>query len=353
MDKSELIVCYGNDTKELSRTLCEAAQLRVLIGAGAKIGIKPNLVLASPAHNGATTHPELVAGVIEYLQHHGFFDISIIEGAWVGAKTQQAFHVCGYTSIAEKYGVKLIDTQQDTHTKCAAPNGFSIDICNSSRNVDFMINMPVLKGHCQTKLTCALKNNKGIITNGEKRRFHTMGLHKPIALLNTLVRNDFILVDGICGDLDFEEGGTPVERNMAYAALDPVLCDAYACSLMGLDVEEVDYIPLAHKLGVGEMDVSRANITYLNQPAAQKLHTSKKTERYARHIQERDACSACYASLVHALHKTRFAGKVCVGQGFKGLEGSVGIGNCTSKFEHTVPGCPPTGRAVLELLNKL
>lgn len=81
-----------------------------------------------------------------------------------------------------------------------------LKVCDTALQAEFVINMPVLKGHCQTKITCALKNNKGVIPNSEKRRYHTMGLHKPIAHLNTVVRNDFILVDNICGDLDFEEG---------------------------------------------------------------------------------------------------------------------------------------------------
>ena len=29
-----------------------------------------------------------------------------------------------------------------------------------SSDLDFMINVPVMKGHCQTKITCALKNMK-------------------------------------------------------------------------------------------------------------------------------------------------------------------------------------------------
>ena len=33
--------------------------------------------------------------------------------------------------------------------------------------VDFLINVPVMKGHCQTKITCALKNMKGLIPNSE------------------------------------------------------------------------------------------------------------------------------------------------------------------------------------------
>jgi hypothetical protein len=37
-----------------------------------------------------------------------------------------------------------------------------------------------------------------------------MGLHKPIAYLNKLVKQNLIIVDGLNGDLNFEEGGNPI-----------------------------------------------------------------------------------------------------------------------------------------------
>ena len=85
--------------------------------------------------------------------------------------------------------------------------------CVRGADIDFLINVPVLKGHCQTKITCALKNMKGLIPNTEKRHFHAMGLHEPIAHLNAGLHQDFVVVDNICGDLDFEDGGNPVVMN--------------------------------------------------------------------------------------------------------------------------------------------
>ena len=44
------------------------------------IGIKPNLVCASPASQGAT-HPEIVS-IIIYLYNNGYKNVKIIEGSW-------------------------------------------------------------------------------------------------------------------------------------------------------------------------------------------------------------------------------------------------------------------------------
>lgn len=41
--------------------------------------------------------------------------------------------------------------------------GMKINVCDTVMKVDYLINMPVLKGHCQTNMTCALKNMKGCL----------------------------------------------------------------------------------------------------------------------------------------------------------------------------------------------
>jgi uncharacterized protein (DUF362 family) len=351
--------------------LAEAADLASLIGDKKKrVGLKPNLVVARPAEDGATTHPTIAAGLIGYLQKNGFSNLVILEGSWVGDNTQDAFRVCGYRDLAKAAGVELIDTQLDSAKPCDC-KGMKIKICDSARAVDFMINLPVMKGHCQTLLTCALKNNKGILPDKEKRRFHSLGLHKPIAHLNTVARNDFIVVDGICGDLDFEEGGNPVPSGRLFAARDPVLCDAWAAAQMGYKVSDIPYIGLAEKLGVGVR--GPAVVRELNRPAdafgaggGDSGHRpGGKVRQLAQYVTEAEACSACYAALIFALSRldrrdlSRLPGKIACGQGFRGKSPvgllsfaghGLGSGDCTGGFDAFCPGCPPSGADVLEFL---
>ena len=89
MKKDEIFVIYGEAYHKMTKELLEAAGLSEMIGdRNKRIGIKPNLVSASVASEGATTHPEVVEGLIEYLQEHGFYHLAIMEGSWVGAKTK-------------------------------------------------------------------------------------------------------------------------------------------------------------------------------------------------------------------------------------------------------------------------
>lgn len=362
MKSNEILAVYGDMPLEMTKKLLVAAEAEKLIGdKGKKIGIKPNLVLASPASDGATTHPEITAGIIEYLLDLGFKDIEILEGSWVGDKTQDAFHVCGYAEISKRYGVKLFDLQKDSF-KPYDCKGIEIGICDEAMKIDFLFNLPVLKGHCQTLMTGALKNGKGLIPNTEKRRFHAMGLHKPIAHLNTRLKNDFVIVDGICGDLDFEEGGNPIVMNRMFAALDPVLCDSYICELMGYSPEEVTYITLAEKLGVGKQYNKETSIlTELNRPESGAIIKSgRKVEKLRKYVNAQSACSACYGSLIHALARMEREGElskikvpIAIGQGYRGKNGETGVGSCTCGFENSLTGCPPTAGEILHFLKNI
>ena len=62
----------------------------------------------------------------------------MLEGSWVGDKTREAFYLRLDISIC---------------------GGMELNVKRVKEY--FLINVPVLKGHCQTKITCALKNMKG------------------------------------------------------------------------------------------------------------------------------------------------------------------------------------------------
>ena len=62
----------------------------------------------------------------------------------------------GYYDLSEKYGVEFLDMQKDSYETYDC-QGMELKICDEAMKLDFLINVPVMKGHCQTKITCALK----------------------------------------------------------------------------------------------------------------------------------------------------------------------------------------------------
>ena len=322
-----------------------------------KIAIKPNLVSPTPAELGATTHPEIIAGIIEYLQSLGFRNITIMEGSWVGDSTQDSFHYCGYEDLAERYGIRLLDTKKDA-ALAVRPEGSEqeIRVCRCALETDFLINVPVLKGHCQTRMTCALKNMKGLIPDSEKRHFHAMGLHRPIALLNRIISQDFIVVDHICGDPEFEDGGNPLVRNCVMAAYDAVAADTAACQALGIDPGDIEYLRLAADAEGGFEPLEKIILEGIPMEDVPDTHRLLDV-RYM--IEEVESCSACYSVLIGALDRLKkeklldgFDERIGIGQGCRGKCGRLGVGRCTEGYELSIPGCPPDEDDIYTALRK-
>ena len=116
MDKNWILKIYGKEFRKMTKTLLTKADLAALIGdRNRKIGIKPNLVTPSPADFGATTHPEIVAGIIEYLRENDVKRLIV-------------------TGLQTDYCI-------DATVKCGFEHGFEVIVpenCNTTFSNDYM-----------------------------------------------------------------------------------------------------------------------------------------------------------------------------------------------------------------------
>ena len=354
---SKIYQVYGQDAHDMTLKLLEASDAIRLVPAGGSVALKPNLVIAGTPEDGATTHAGVLSGCIEYFRARGVREISVIEGSWIGDETMRAMRRAGYDKVCEKYNVPFFDLKKD-ETRAVKTAIGNIDICCRALDAGLLVDLPVLKGHGQTLMTCALKNLKGCLPDREKRRFHALGLQKPIAALGAVLKPRLIIVDSICGDLDFEEGGNPVETNRMYLGTDAVQLDAYGRALMGLNPEEVPYIEMCERWGGGSTAWSAADIEELNQPSDAAAYPKPRgvVASLTRNVHQNQACSACFAALARALYTSRCGEKenIYIGQGWQGkrLDG-LGIGKCCRGAAQCVMGCPPTADAIARKLEEL
>ena len=156
--------------------------------------------------------------------------------------------------------------------------------------------------------------------------------------------------------------GNPVVRNCIMAAADPVLVDAHAADLLYYRPWKRSLISRwQKKLGVGSADLSRLQIRLIGEKSTvedgKRLPESRKVVELKDAVEEVESCSACYGYLIPALAMLKDEGlfeklheKISIGQGFRGKEGTLGVGNCTRKFAHSCPGCPPTEQEIYEFL---
>ena len=351
-----IVVNYGSDIVKTTYDTLKASDILTYLKPGFSAALKPNLVTARPSRDGATTHTEALEGIIIFLREYGIKDIRIIESSQVGESTARSYKNCGYEELSRKHKAPLVDLKRDSTSKLRYKDS-ALEVYNEALNTDFLINVPVLKGHSQTRMTCCMKNLKGCIPDSEKRRYHTLGIEKPVAALNAVLKTGYCVVDSVCGDLSFEEGGNPVEANRIIAGRDPVMVDSYCAQLIGYQPDDIRHVALGREWGIGEFFTDKTTLIELNteNKPLRETRSDLTTTRYKNLIEEDAACSACYAALTYALHRLRgnakVGGKIHIGQGFKGKGGDgFGVGACCAGFSRCVPGCPPKAADIVEAL---
>jgi len=360
-----IVINYGRDWVKITYDALAASDIRTYLMPGFSVSLKPNLVSPKPSCMGSTTHVEVLEGIILFLKDFGIRKIEIIENASFGQSAAAGFKACGYEALRKKYGVPLVDLKDDNFT-AVQHSGYELKVSGKALNSDFLINVPVLKAHSQTRVTCCMKNLKGCMPQSEMRRFHTLGLHKPIAALNAVLKTGYCVVDGICGDLSFEEGGTPVEANRVIAGRNPLLVDSFCARLIGYLPDDIEYLSIGKEMKLGAYFSDDTEVLELNKEEKPlfQMKSGRIADKYRGFINDDQACSVCYAALIFALNRKNVSekalrsawfprgGKICVGQGFKGKSGEgLGVGNCAKGFKSHVSGCPPKAVDILSFLN--
>jgi len=344
----------------------EISWLNSWFDPGEHLVIKPNVLMPRENSTGATTNPALVEENIRFLREIGVARITIAESAWVGANTQEAFQHCGYQHLSDQYHVPLVDLKQDEFVEVPVPLSDSIlkkikiarTICDASK----IINVPILKAHCQAKLTCGMKNLMGVISDSEKRRFHQTDLARAICELNTVCKPSLQICDAMIGDLTFEEGGTPVKFGRLFLSQDIYSLDCYAANVLGYQPDEIEYLKLYreyHQLAASY------ELVQLNHPMDQEdFEAIDYRTRFPCGIYPHKACCSCLASVFMALENNaavREDWQFYIGTNVKPMDIAhqktlIFVGNCNKKYAHLghwVAGCPPTSEKLRALLDRL
>ncbi len=215
--------------------------------------IKPNLVNPSPFP--ITTAPECVEAVVEYVRARSSAEILIGEGCGdAQLETDEVFQRLGYTDLARRQGIELIDLNHAPLTRltrddCAVfPEMYLPEVALSH----FLISVPVLKAHSLSEITGTLKNMIGLAPpkhysgqfgTWKKAVFHGR-MHESIVELNKYRTPDLTLMDAALGMADFHLGGAHCDPpiNRVLAGFDPLEIDRRGAELLGFDWQEIGHL---------------------------------------------------------------------------------------------------------------
>ncbi len=252
----------GYDVKELTRKIFDAAGgIKQFVSKGDVVVIKPNISWARAPEFAASTHPEVLEAVIELCQEAGAKRIRIADNTINDAR--RCFALSGAGMVAQKTGAELIYPRSSLMQEMKL-QGSRLDVWPvfvPLVEADTLINLPVAKHHSLSTLTLGMKNWIGGI-DGSRYLLH-QDIHQSIVDLAQFFKPTITLIDAIrIMTTNGPSGGSTSDvalKNTLFLSNDPVAADARATLLFGRKPENIGFIRLAQRWGLGTYDFQKLN----------------------------------------------------------------------------------------------
>lgn len=244
---------------------------------GTKVILKPNMVMRGyrnqPPH-GIVTPVETMESMIALLREHGCNDITIADGGVIHPdlklNTATAYRWAGYDEMSERLNVPLVDLNEGPFATVDM-EGLPVQIARLITEAEFLIDMPVLKTHSQTKVSLGIKNLKGVIAFESKKDCHRHDLMRSIALLGRAIKVDLTVLDGTYG---LQKGPTSDDyhkMDVFVAGKEILEVDIVGSLLLGYDPAEVEHLSIyaglaGRSLSLDSIEVIGEKISNLAKP---------------------------------------------------------------------------------------
>lgn len=346
-----------------------------IISRGDRVLIKPNIAYALKPGESELTDPRVSKAIYDILVERGASPV-IAESSASGVDGEEAFQASGYYDLRDQ-GYEVVDLKKKGVSKVISIDNpkakvvKKVKIFEMAKEVDAIINVPVIKTHDHLPATLALKNMKGLMPDSEKKKFHSKyGLSEAIADLNLAVKSQLVIVDGI---LCREGLGYPwseeIEMDLIVAGKDPVAVDTVVLQIMDINPQEQTHAILAQALGIGTMDMDMIEVvgekidnikTSFKRPA-EALQSMLSLHDF-KLVSDEKTCTGCRGAMYYFLKSADAQGKL---DQLKELTFVLGkhetaprelselkkaetilVGVCTEQYKDLgryVVGCPPLG----------
>jgi uncharacterized protein (DUF362 family) len=223
------------------------------------VAVKPNLSWARAPQFAATTHPEVLKAVVELCQEAGAKEVRIVDHTIHDAR--QCFALSGAGMVAKETGADLV-FPRSTLMREMKIGGSRLDswaVFTPVLEADVLINLPIAKHHSLSTLTLGMKNWIGAV-GGSRWSLH-QDIHQTIVDLARFFKPTVTLIDAVrIMTANGPSGGSTGDveiKNTLILSNDPVAADAAGAALFGRKPEEIGFIRLAQKQGLGTYDPAK------------------------------------------------------------------------------------------------
>ncbi len=259
----EIVVAQGTSHSKLTEKAIEAlGGIRRFISRGDVVVVKPNMAWDRTPEQAANTNPEVVQEVVRLCYEAGARKVKVFDRTVNDPR--RAYVQSGIMEAVKKVGGEVFYVD-DRKFKEVTINGEAIKtwpLYTEVFEADKVINIPVAKHHSLARLTMAMKNWMGIM-GGSRRQIHQR-LDESLADLALVIKPTLTILDATRILIRNGPQGGNLEDvkvlNTVIAGIDQVAVDSFGATLFGMKGEDLGYVKIAHKRGLGNMDLSRVKI---------------------------------------------------------------------------------------------
>lgn len=234
---------------------------------GGWVIIKPNICTSYHSYEYATTtNPWVVGALVNMCFLAGANKVQVMDSPF-GGSASDAYKVSGIAEQVQINGGEMVQMPNFMFKRITIDNALSlkqVEIYQDVFNADTLINVPIAKNHGLATLTLGMKNLMGLIT--ERQRIHQDFGNRLTDLART-IKPTLTVIDAIRvllrnGPTGGDLGDVQVMDTLIVSE-DIVAADSYAATLFGLQPEDLGYIRIGNKTGLGRSDLSSLNIREL------------------------------------------------------------------------------------------
>ncbi|MGA7119402.1 MAG: DUF362 domain-containing protein [Polyangiaceae bacterium] len=237
------------------RALDALGGMTKFVSRGDIVVVKPNIGWDRMPIHAANTNPDVVAAVIKLAYEAGAKKVVVADGSC--NDPNRCFQRSGIWRAAYEVGADVV-LPQEHRFRTMRLKGDVLDewpIFTTLVDADKVINVPVAKHHNLAKYTAAMKNWYGVL-GGRRNRLH-QNIDTSIADLATFMRPTLVVVDAWRVLMrNGPQGGNiddAKDMHTVIATVDQVAADAYGCTLIGQRRENLPYLAMGEKRGLGTM----------------------------------------------------------------------------------------------------
>ena len=220
------------------------------------VAIKPNLCDFRPPEQGGTTDPKIIEAIIICIRKQSSCQIAIVESDHALATADEEFQRMNYIYLEDKYeNVSLVNLTTDNQKQIEVDGHYfpELTVAETLLKMTKFINVAKLKTHTQTRITCILKNQFGLISRRYKKLYHP-ALSEVLLDLIELFPPDISVIDGMYS----MEGAGPSDGDLRKTNLllfgdDPIATDVVAAKIMGIKPSRVPVLRLAKKKKISQL----------------------------------------------------------------------------------------------------